>query len=243
MVLFHKEEIIAREIKCYLEENHYVEGMKLPSEREMTTLFHAQRITLRSALQRLIHEGIIEVRDRKGYFVSHKKFEFDLNSFQSTTAVVHNMDKVVFSKILYQAEKEIGKDLSRIMEIPLGSKLYCIKRVRYLIDHENKIPIAIETSYVPMKLFPELMNQDMSNKSLYEMAECEYNIKPKCFSRIISTVYANKEEAELLEVHFKMPLLYQNGHMLTENGEFMEYIESLMRPDYFAFVKKSIPDK
>lgn len=243
MVLFHKDEIIAREIKYYMEEFHYVEGMKLPSERELAALFHAQRITLRSALQKLIREGIIEVRDRKGYFISKKRIEFDLNRFQSTTAVVHEMNKLVSSKTLFQGEQGIGKELSKDMGIPLGSRLYCIKRVRYLVEGKEEIPFTIETSYVPIEMFPGFLKQDMEQKSLYEMAESEYDIKPKRFSRMISTVYADQEEAELLKIHVKSPLLHQKGHVYTEDGDFMEYMESLLRPEYFAFYKSNISSK
>ena len=53
-----------------------------------------------------------------------------------------------------------------------------------------------------------MLNEDLSNKSLYGYIEGEYNLKIDRGRRYIEAVIASEEEAKLLEVKKDAPLLY-----------------------------------
>lgn len=60
---------IASELKYMIENGFYKYGQKLPSERELCKTFNVQRMTVRSALDILIHEDYICASPKRGYFV------------------------------------------------------------------------------------------------------------------------------------------------------------------------------
>ncbi len=52
-------------------------GSALPSERTLAERFGVQRPTVRVALEYLAHQGLIERRERVGWFVNPPRFEYD----------------------------------------------------------------------------------------------------------------------------------------------------------------------
>lgn len=61
---------VAHQIRALIKSGGYVEGQRLPSEREMVRYFGVSRNSLHQALVALESEGIIEIRNREGVFVA-----------------------------------------------------------------------------------------------------------------------------------------------------------------------------
>ena len=57
------------ELRNDLEMGRYAAGERLPSERKLAERFDVSRSTVRRAVERLVHEGLIEVRRGAGMFV------------------------------------------------------------------------------------------------------------------------------------------------------------------------------
>ncbi|MDP4108646.1 MAG: GntR family transcriptional regulator [Bacillota bacterium] len=62
-------------IEEYIEENNLKENDKLPSERELSRLLNANRVTLREAISRMCKEQRLLSIQGKGTFIAPKKFE------------------------------------------------------------------------------------------------------------------------------------------------------------------------
>lgn len=83
MKLLNKDELIANELKLYFIKNNIKEGEKFPSEREIAEKYGAQRATVRSAYKILEEEGIVEIRERSGRYMSHPRIVTNLNEIKS----------------------------------------------------------------------------------------------------------------------------------------------------------------
>jgi len=88
---------IASEITTYITDNDLSEGAKLPSEREMVTLFGAGRWTIREALRLLELVGVIRIRmGRNGGPTVHEPMGNDLSQplqlvLQFQNATIHDV--------------------------------------------------------------------------------------------------------------------------------------------------------
>lgn len=66
------EVLLSKEIEYLLEKEGYKEKQKLPSERELSEIFSAQRLTVRGALKILLQRGLIISKERVGYLLHLK---------------------------------------------------------------------------------------------------------------------------------------------------------------------------
>lgn len=76
-------------IRDALSEERWRPGEQLPAERALSEMLGVNRMSLRQALLALENEGAIFRVDRKGWFVSQKRFDYDLLnhvSFQRSAA-------------------------------------------------------------------------------------------------------------------------------------------------------------
>lgn len=234
MKLLNRDSIIAKEIKCMLQREEYKPGSRLPSERELAEQFGVQRLTARSALQNLIREGVIESRERSGYYVRPERAVINLNRFRPMKA---RETENVRSELVSMERIELDKELSKKLELPLVTRVYRIKRIRYLVSEKSDEPVSLDRSYIPEAIAPKLMKYDVEERSLYEILQTEYGIVPNRSSQKVSVVYANEEEAARLGVSLMKPLVKQRGRIYSTENQFVEYSESVMKADRFMFYK------
>lgn len=88
------------------------DGDKLPPERELAEIYNAQRPTIRSALKMLVLEGVIEARERSGYFIKPSKIEENLRKILSLSQQIQGTGKKVSSELISFEKIELDKKLS-----------------------------------------------------------------------------------------------------------------------------------
>ena len=198
MKLLNKDALIAREIKYYIMKEKLTEYMKLPAERELAERFQVQRATVRSALQMLVTEGVIEARERSGYYIRPQKIEEGLRGISS------------FS----QKALECGKQLS---------------------NEGISLPVALDYSYIPEQIAPKLMKYNLEERSLLEILKAEYQVVPARGEQIVEIVYANQEEAKVLQVSNMTPLVKKTGITYDADEQLIEYVFSIKRKDWVVF--------
>lgn len=225
--------LIADDIRSGIESNKYPENSKLPSENQLCEMYHVQKMTIRSSLQILKDEGRIYSRSKSGYYVQKKRIIKNLRYFRSTTSLVESMGMENESRLLKIQKIPSDKRISQLMSINIGTDLFCLERLRK-VDAE---PVSLEWNYIIAEYFPGLESFDLSGRSLYRIYEEEYQV---CIDRAemqLSVVYANREEAELLNVAEGDALIREDGMTYDYTNRFVEYTETFMRIDRFQFIK------
>ncbi len=235
MKLINKDEFIAKEIKYDLFISQAKEGEKLPSERKLSEKYEVQRMTVRLALQRLEREGVIQVKQRSGYYVSPKKIDIDLREIMSLSEKAKNAGKEIENRLLSLEKVEIDKKLSKTIKLPIGSRIFKIIRVRYILDEAQKIPISLDEAYVPADMAPGLMECDLEKCSLFEFLKKQYNIIPFKDLQKVSIVYANEREAGILNISQLTPLVKKISMTYDKNGELIQYLYSIKNKDWTSF--------
>lgn len=235
MKLFNKDEFIANEIRFKIIKNGIKEGDKIPSERELSEEYDAQRATIRLALLSLEEEGLLERVERKGYFVSHDRINNQLNQIKSFSDKVSEMGMDTENRLLSFERIEVDKNLSKKMHLQIGVNIYKIIRLRKVIKDNTEIPIAIEYSYIPESIAPKLMKYDLEENSLFDILINEYKHMPSSEEQSVEVVYATDFEAKMLKVNKMTALVKKSGITYDKNKNIIQFLHSIWNKDWVQF--------
>jgi GntR family transcriptional regulator len=219
-------------IKLKIKDGTWAPGDRIPSEAELCDTYGVSRTVVRQALRELESESIITRRKGKGTFVAKPKISEGL--IQKLTGFYQDMTERGLepgTKVLFQQIVPANQKIARYLDVPMGTDIVDIKRLRFI--HEE--PIQLVTTYIPRHLSPDLVDIDLSNRSLYAYLETENGIKIARGIRYIEAVLANKEEAELLEIDEGDPLIMLDSVSYTETGQAIEYYHAIHRGDRSRF--------
>ena len=201
---------------------------RLPSEQELCNKYQVSRITVRKALDFLVNKGFIFREHGKGTFVSAATArleqppkvisfseELKRRGFLPTT-------KILAAKLI--KDKKIAQKLS----LDLSKEIVFIKRLR-LADGE---PLALETSYLPHKFYPEILAEDLA-KSLTKITEEKYRLRLSRAKQTVKACLANKQESKLLNIPYRAPVLVISRISYLSNNQPIEYLEGIYRGDRY----------
>ena len=219
-------EAASESIQAYILENQLCAGDRLPSEREMCSMWNLNRSTLRSALARFVRSGILEVRQGSGIFYIGPKYQRKLQGLKSFKAETTLQARAHESRLLSLEKLECDKRLSRVFQTILGTPLWHLSRLRLA----EGIPLEIESSYFLVDRFPGIDRYDFVHDSLYRVFEEEYGIIPTQGDETITATRAGAEAA-LLAIPDEAPIFRIESRTYNQYGQFLEYCRAVARPD------------
>ncbi|MFC0559136.1 GntR family transcriptional regulator [Halalkalibacter alkalisediminis] len=191
-------------IKSDIKSGQYTSNQQLPTETDLCDQYSVSRITARRAITDLVEEGFLERRQGKGTFVKRRSYKRELisvNGFSEHMLQVGRKPRSqVLSCLIISANEKTADSLS----ISTGDPILELKRINY-IDSE---PFGLDTSYYSLTRFPRLERYITQSDSTYQTLSTHYNIEIAHNSRILNVVFANHNQAELLNCDLGTPLFY-----------------------------------
>lgn len=214
-----------------IDNKEWLQGEKIPSENELCKHYNVSRITVRQALAELENEGRLVRKQGLGTFVSFNKIEQDLVSFYSFSEIFKKMGLTPRNKIIGFSTIQSTEDiLNKVGLNDSNSKVHFMKRLRFAGD----ILIAIEDTWLPAHLFPNINIHNLEEKALYDIMRDEYNIIPDSAHESFGAISINKNQAKLFDLReYDAALDIQR---ITYSGQTpIEYTVSVVRGDKFRF--------
>lgn len=230
---------IAEMIECYIINNNIKENERLPSERDLCAMWKVNRTTLRSAVNRLIEEGIIYNKLGAGTYVASPKIELNLQDMRGFKDIVSKAGRSSSIRVIGINILETSKQIGQKLQLPLGHRVMELVRVRYIDD----VPILIENAYISAHRFAGIEKYDYSKVSLYHTLEETYGIRLVKGNEKINVTYANSEEGSFLEIEENTPVIYRCGKVYDDKDQIVEYFSSITRMDKVKFVSMLIKNK
>ncbi len=188
-------------------------------------------MTARQAITELVNEGVLYRRAGKGTFVARPKIERKLASltgyFEEMTARGLQPGTTVLGESLVEA----GRDVISLLELRPGDKVIQIFRLR-LADGE---PMALQTVHIPYDRCPNLINDDLTHASLYQLLEQKYGLKLGHAQEKIASTTASRQQATLLAIPKDAPLLHIERITFLDSGVPIEHVESFYRADRYVY--------
>jgi GntR family transcriptional regulator len=204
-------------------------GTQLPSEAELAQKYQVSRITAKRALDDLVKQGWAYRQQGRGTFVAQTRIR-DISGFGSFSEDIKARGLVPGSQVLLFEDVEPEQELRERLKLAEGEHVYLLKRLRLANDE----PVAVETAYLPCRFFQGLINENLTNKSLYSILTEKYQIVPTWADAEIDAREATKEEASLLKLGGKKSVLAARRVTYAANYDVIETVDSIYRGDRFT---------
>ena len=207
-------------------------GERLAPERDLGVRFDVARNTLRRALADLAARGLIEARDRSGWFVHGRAVTIEtVSGPQGLTewAAIHGLSvssRVVVARVRDADEVEAGA-----LRIAPGSEVFELERVRIV----EGAPLSLDRSILIPGIAATVAEIDFSTRSLFQTVRERNAIEPSRAECLIRAITTDRRTAELMGLSEGDPLLELSETVYDQFGEPFEYGRHLNRGDRYAF--------
>lgn len=223
---------IEKILKNNIENNIFNNRGKLPSEQELAVSFGVSINTIKAAIKNLISQGYLERKTGKGTFVTKPKIEeFWVQKLIGSYEEFEEKGIILYSKILSLYSIPASQIVADKLEIKSNQLVIYLNRLRYLRDE----PIVLAESYYPYDLCSKLLEEDLSNKSVYKVLKNKFGLYIVSAKRSIEALAANREVAELLNISINSPIQYVESVAKISTGIPLEYYRAFHRADYSKF--------
>ncbi|HUA30385.1 MAG TPA: GntR family transcriptional regulator [Streptosporangiaceae bacterium] len=203
-------------------------GDRLGTERELAARLSVSRSTLRQVLAVLAESGIVRrVPGRAGgTFVAHAKVDRDLSVIVGLPEYLRRQGFVAGTQVLSATMSGADDIAANNLGLPTGSLLIDIVRIRLA----DGIPISLERVQLPADIFPGLLELPLGG-SIYDLLDAHYGIRPDEVIEHLEVAEASSDEAALLGVQVRAPLLAITRTSATSAGVPFEFSHDLFRAD------------
>lgn len=198
----------------------YSEGEKIPSEPELSKKYQITRSTVRKAVINLVNEGLLEQVHGKGTYVRFRHIKYSIWNFSGFTDYLMKKNEMPISKILEQKTIQYNHQ-----------PYLMLVRARGVKKEQSSLFLTIDTSYLPLKLFPDLYKYDFATQSLYHVLRSEYNTFPRRSEIRLSNIPADKQMEQLFKLDREQWLLMADGKVIDEQNREIEIVNVIYGPD------------
>jgi GntR family transcriptional regulator len=203
-------------------------GDRLGTERELAARLSVSRSTLRQVLAVLADGGTVRrVPGRAGgTFVAHAKVDRDLSVIVGLPEYLRRQGFLAGTQVLSATMSGADELTADSLAVPPGSLVLDIVRIRLA----DGIPISLERVRLPAEIFPGLLDLPLGG-SIYDLLNSHYGITPDDVVEHLEVAEASSDEAALLGVSVRAPLLAITRTSATSAGVPFEFSHDLFRAD------------
>ena len=204
-------------------------GATLPSEAELSSEFSVSRGTVRQALASLRAEGLITGGRGRPPTVTRPLLAQSFDQMVSFSAWAERLGRVPSARTLELARRPATPEAARQLDLEPGASVFQYKRVR-LLDGEAAM-IELCTFIEPVGRL--LLDCDLDGGSVYAQLG-ERGVEIAESHHTIAAISATAEQAELLGVARRAPLLEVRRLAFDPAGTPVEWSYDTYRGDAFA---------
>lgn len=216
-------------VRSKIEDGEYAPGTAIPSENALASTYGINRLTVRSAIDALVNEGLLKRVQGKGVYVV-AQIERDLEVLGGFTQTMDEKNVQNRRKILLKSQRKAGEKYAAIFGIDEEAMLYYIKRLDYADDE----PIAIQEIYIPYDLAPKMEGIDLSVFSMFEIYKF-YGINPVRAWQTLDLVQLTQSDARLININKDQTVFLFTCTTYDEDDRVIEYSKSYTRGDKCNF--------
>ena len=216
-------------VRSKIEDGEYAPGTAIPSENTLAATYGINRLTVRSAIDALVSEGVLKRVQGKGVYVV-AQIERDLEVLGGFTQTMNEKNLETRKKILLKGQRRAGEKFAKLFDISEDDMLYYIKR----LDYANEEPIAIQEIFIPYNLVPKMEGIDLSVFSMFEIYKF-YGINPVRALQTLDLVQLTQSDARLININKDQTVFLFGCTTYDEQDRVIEYSKSYTRGDKCNF--------
>lgn len=217
-------------LRTQVEGGNLAPGTRVPSERELSRTWSISRMTARAAISQLVDLGHLRRVPGKGTFVQRPKMLQGLHTLTSFTEDMWSRGKTAQARVLEQGVQAATPYVAAQLDIAPGTQVVILRRLR-LADGE---PMSLETAYLAASRFSFVTTEDLVSQSLYDVLG-RRGIDLGWADQTVEARFARKEEAKLLGIPRRAPVLRTERTTYDTAGVPVEHVQSAYRADRYTF--------
>lgn len=198
------------------------EGEPIPSETQLAQQYSITRSTVRMAITELVNENLLRREHGKGTFVCFSPIRYSMLNFGSFSEYCSRKDKVPVSRIL-TAEKLAGE----------SGDFFKLVRARGIREDGKVLYLTVDSSLIPLAVFPNIDRFDFSQLSLYRVMSQEYGVIPDRVELSVKAQLAGQSGSSItaiFSVEENEPLLQAKGRVYSEDNRLVEKLNVIYSP-------------
>src|ERR1044071_7000460 len=194
-------------------------GDLLPDELSLANRLGVSRGTVRAALTRLVHEGLLQRKAGVGTRAPHKPVESGIGGWRSLSREMASKGIKVET---FQSEFRhlaAPRAVAQALRLQPGTRVLCLDRVRGWGD----LPVLQSRSWFHPRL--RLKGTEDFSHPLYEVIEAASGVIADHAHEEFRSVSATPVLAQRLQVKQRAPLLLRSHTVFDANGRSIEFAE------------------
>jgi GntR family transcriptional regulator len=221
------------ELRRRINEGIYVAGQRLPAERDLAEEMNVSRQTVRSALNRLQTENMIDVVPRGGAFVRSPSAKILVGP--ASPDIAKGLELKRAGSFIRAMQAQGKETLVRFIEpssiipagLEIGAKMETSPETemlrRYRVHIVDRVPYRILDSYYLARWLGELLGKDEGYIPLFKWLRDHTGRSPaRAFERLHCRM-PSAEEAALLNIARSQPVVDMDRWVWADDGTLFEY--------------------
>lgn len=217
-----------------IESGEYREYSKIPSEQEFCEAYDVSRPTVRQAIIELTNSGYLYKEKGRGTFVAGKKSRIDVKNYSGFThsmldSAVPGEFNIIGISTVSSEEHPVLKEVFNLH----GSAEFA--EIKYITECSSEI-LSINISYIPLSLFPTIIEDIETKKPSYDILKSKYAYIPSRSKSALEVGYSTAAESGLLKLQPGQPVIYINNVLYSKSGQVVEYIVCKYKADKVTLI-------
>lgn len=189
-------------------------GDAIPSESRLVAMFGTTRGTVRAAINVLEADGLVRRAHGKGTFVQLQPIQHNIWNLGGFTDSLRGRTETAVAKVISVRRVELD-----------GRGFHELVRLRGVRGERGTEYLSLDTSWIPLDLFPGIEAVDFENRSLYEYFRTAHGRRPRRTSmRLTAEVPSDRTRAVLGEPASIGALLRAEGSAFDQHEAEIERI-------------------
>jgi len=221
---------IVDHVRALVEKKVLREGDGFLSEGEIARALGISKMPVRQAFQKLRAEGLLIVAKGKRPAIGSGRVPWNFQQLRGFSEEMRRRGLAPSARVLTMEVTEPKLEVAQALKLAMDEKVHALRRLRFV----NGEPVAVVTSYLPVRIFTGIEKQDLERQSLYQIFEQVYKRKLRWAEETIGATIAAEQDAGVLETKLGSPLLIITETTYDAQNIPIEYSVSLLRGDRYT---------
>ncbi len=207
----------------------YPPGFRIPSEPQLAKDYGIGRPTVRQAIDVLVRRRLLSRRRGSGTYVRSPQKEVDLFSLAGTSSAFQKKGIAVVVDLLEPIRRiTVGDDHHN--PFAGGSPFYLSR-----LNRVDGVPVLLEEIFLHPMLFKGIQNMDLRGRSLSQVVEAQFYMRPTGGRQTFRIVYANNAKRTAMELDAASPVLEVHRYLNFQQANNAIFSILTCNTDQFVF--------
>jgi GntR family transcriptional regulator len=221
------EDVLANRMSC----GALPVGTQLPSEEELIREFGVSRTTIRTTIQNLVRQGLVEIRRGRGTFVASPRIVQDLTELTGFVEDMRVLGRTPTARVLSREVVAADQPVADKLAVAAGTSVVRIRRVRFC----DGAPLSFDETYLPADLGRKVIDEELANEPVFTLLEERYATPLLEADYELEAAAAQPAVAMALEVPVGSPIFLIERTSYTHDHRPVDYEKLHYRGDHIRF--------